>query len=250
MSLDHESEWPELKQLAEAGETSAILDRIRTVGDDAERVSLYRFAIRKLSFDEWQNKNLDVMTAVADAAIADCEQLGGDYLQQANVILFNTSANLADCWTDDFKREPRHFKKGIEYAKRALWYRDHLGKGPGPKAMATWALGKHQQSLGLLNEAKETFRKCLALETEAAAEAGKPAEISTEAPDGYLIAAGYAALMESNQADLAKLKAVLEEMVAKGGDPKDDAELIIGQLVETGKQLGIDFGAPVFGFRG
>ncbi|MFI5387664.1 MAG: hypothetical protein ACHQ50_16265 [Fimbriimonadales bacterium] len=241
MSLDHEAEWPHLRSLAESGDSAAILDRIRAVEDDGERISLYRFTIRKLAFDEWKNKSLDVMTAITDAAIGDCEELGGDYLQQANVILFNSSANLADCWADSFPREPRHFEKGIEYAKKALWYRDHLGKGPGPKAMATWALGKHQQSLGRLEEAKETFRRCLELETEAAAEAGKPAEISAEAPNGYLIAAGYVALMEKNGADLAKLKGILDEMIAHGGDPKDDAEIILGQMVETARHLDLRF---------
>jgi len=239
MATAPEQFWPDLKPLAESGQIEALLSSIRAVGDDSDRIGLCRTVMRHLAFDDWQNKDLDVMTAVADFAIADCQELGGDFLEQANLICYNASANLCDCWGDGFHREPRHFEKGIEYAKNALWFRDHLGKGPGSKAMATWAIGKHQQSLGRLEEARDTFRRCLELETEAAYEAGKPASISSDAPDGYLIAAGYVALLEGDSASLGRLKEVLDSMIASGGEEKDDAEIISGQLRETATQLGV-----------
>lgn len=242
MPTDHESLWPDLKRSAEAGAVDELISRIQNVPEEAERVSLARSVIRKLAFEPWHNKDLDVMTAVADWAIAECERLGGDYLQQANVICFNTSANLADCWGDDFRREPRHFVAGLHYAQRALWYRDHIGKGPGARAMATWALGKHQQSLGHLEESLASFHRCLLLEREAAVEAGKPADLSGDAPPGYLIATGYVALLEGDLATLEKLARVLREMCARGGEDKEEADIIEGQLRETGRQLGIEFG--------
>src|SRR5439155_7954781 len=100
-----------------------------------------------------------------------------DYLQQANLILYNTSANLADCWGDDFIREPRHFEKGLEYARKALWYREHLGKAAANKAMAWWAIGKHLMSLGHLEESRDAFATSFDYEVKAAGEAGKPAEV-------------------------------------------------------------------------
>jgi len=241
MANDPEQIWPDLKPLAESGQVEELIAAIRAVRDGVDRVGLCRTVIRHLAFDVWQNQNLDVMTAVADFAIADCEALGGDFLEQANVICYNTSANLCDCWADGFRREPRHFEKGLEYAKKALWFREHLGKGPGSKGMATWALGKHQQSLGRLDKALATFRQCLALEVEAAKENAKPAEVVAGAPDGYLIAAGYVALLENDVATLGRLKNVLDSMLAAGGDAKDDAEIIAGQLRETAKQLGSTF---------
>lgn len=240
MATDVDQQWVKLRPLAEKGRAPEMLAEIQRVTDDAARISLYRSTIRHLAFDGWQNKDLDVMTVLADAAIEDCERLGGDYLQQANLICFNTSANLADCWADDFPREPRHFEKGIEYAKKALWFRDHLAKGPGAMAMATWALGKHQQSLGRLDEATETFRRCLDLEIRAADEAGKPAEIVATAPAGYLIAIGYLGLMTNDRPSLLRLEEVLREMEAAGGEPKDEAEIISGQLRETAKHLGVE----------
>lgn len=241
MATEPNEVWSELKPLAESGRVDEILARIRGVGDDAERIALSRATMRHLAFGEWQNKDLDVMTAIADYAIEECEGLAGDFLEQANIICYNTSANLCDCWADDFSREPRHFEKGIAYAKKALWFRDHLGKGPGSKAMANWALGKHLQSLGRLDEAAESFRHCLDLETEAAKADGKPTAISSDAPDGYLIAAAYVALIERDRSVLEQLKLVLDEMLAKGGEAKIDAEIIITQLRETAKQLGIDY---------
>ncbi|HTQ09061.1 MAG TPA: hypothetical protein VMI31_03230 [Fimbriimonadaceae bacterium] len=241
MPTDYEQAWLELKPFAEAGQIERILAAIANREDEADRIGLSRTAIRHLAFDEWHNDNLDVMTAVADYAIAECERLGGDYFEQANVICYNTSANLCDCWADGFSRAPRHFEKGIEYAEKAVWFRDHLGKGPGSKAMAAWALGKHQQSLGRLEGALSSFRRCLDLETEAARESGKPAEISADAPDGYLIAAGYVALLERDEPALDRLKGVLASMIQSGGEPKGDAEIIEGQLRETAKQLGMAF---------
>lgn len=245
MPTDVDQRWVKLKALAERGRTSEILADIQSEADDATRIALFRSTIRHMAFDVWRNKDLDVMTAVADAAIEDCEQLGGDYLQQANVVCFNASANLADCWSDDFPREPRHFEKGIEYAKKALWFRDHLAKGPGALAMATWALGKHQQSLGRIEEATETFRRCLDLEIQAAHQAGKPAEIDAGAPAGYLIAAGYLGLMTGDRPTLLRLETVLSDMEAAGGEPREEAEIISGQLRETAKQLGAE---PIFTF--
>jgi hypothetical protein len=248
VSFDHEREWLGLKRLAEAGDAAAILEHIQAQEDPGERISLYRFTIRKLAFDAWSNKNLDVMTTIADAAIADCEILGGDYLQQANLICYNTSANLCDCWGDDFPRERRHFEKGIEYAKKALWFRDHLAKGPGALSMATWALGKHQQSLGLAADARASFERCVELEREASKESGKPIAIVAQAPSGYLIARGYLALMDGDREALAELRALLKSMEAAGGESREDAEIIAGQLQETAKHMGI--ADLYFGFRG
>jgi hypothetical protein len=151
------------------------------------------------------------------------------------VICYNTSANLCDCWNDGFAREKRHFEKGLEYAKKALWYREHLSKGPANFAMATWATGKHQLSLGHEAEAIDSFTRCVELETQAAHEACKPAEISKDAPAGYLIARGYLALMIRNVDDLSQLAEVLREMEDLGGEPKDESEIIRLQLIETAK---------------
>lgn len=220
-----------------------MIQAIAAVADDAERISLYRLTIRKLAFDDWKHRSLDLLVAISDAAIQDCERLGGDYLEQANVLCFNSSANLADCWADGFHREPRHFRKGLEYAEKALWYREHLGKGPGSVAMATWALAKHQQSLGHAQEAREAYRRCLKLEIQAAHEAGKPAELTIDAPSGLLIAAGYVALMDDDRATLVRLDTVLRKMLDSGGEAREEAAIVVLQLRETARHMGRDLGA-------
>ena len=227
--MDQEAVWRELRTFAEAGDTDALLRRIAAVEDDGERITLYRFVIRQLAFSEWKNKSLDVMIGVADAAISDCEALGGDYLEQANIVLYNVSANLADCWGDEFARERRHFDKGLAYARRAVWYREHLSKPPGSKAMAWWAVGKHLHSLGDYSGALEAFKTCLTFEEAAAAEAGKPSAVSADAPPGYLIAWGWTALL-TNAAEVERLWPVLDEMASRGGEDKVEADIVRGQL--------------------
>lgn len=245
MPFDPEPLWPQLKPHAEAGDAAAMLALIRALPDDAERVSLYRFAIRKMAFEPWENRSLDPMIALADAAVAECERLGGPFVQEANVICYNTSANLADCWGDGFPRERRHFEKGLEYAKRALAYRERLGKGPGPRAMAWWAVGKHQQSLGNHGEAKRAFETSLEYERQAAAAAAKPAEISPDAPIGYLIAAGYLALVTDDAATITRLRQALRDLAARGGEAAEDASIAFNQLRETARLIGSPLEQPL-----
>ena len=230
-------DWAELRPLAEARQVGLLLSSLNTVADAEERIAVSQRLIRHMAFDEWENKDLDVMTAVADFAIEEGERVGGDLLEAVNVTSYNTSANLCDCWGDGFQRKPKHFKKGIDYARKALWLRSCLGKGPGPEAMATWALGKHQHSLGRIRDATRSFRKCLLLETLAAKGAGKPAEVCVGTTDGYLIAASYLALMERNRVLLASVKEVLHQMVAQSEDAKVNADIISSQLLETAKMI-------------
>lgn len=234
---DPDAQWNDLRPFAERGDMEGLLAYIDRNPEIPDRISLYRLAIRKLAFAPWENKTLEPMIVVAEAAIAECERIGGDYLEQANIICFNTSANLCDCWDDGLPREERHYRKGIEFAKKAIWYREHLSKGPGKMAMAMWALGKHQQSLGSIEDARKTFHRCLELEEQAAKESAKPTELSPDAPDGYLIARGYVALIDRDTDTLHELLRVLDEMEASGGDLRQDAEIIRPQLLATAKQL-------------
>ena len=233
--------WASLKAMAEAGNFEGMTAAIRAVPEGKERVSLYSSTIRHLAFEPWANRNLDVMIALADQAIAECESGGDDMLQQANVLCFNMCANLADCWADEFVREPRHHEKGIEYARRALELRRQLKRGPGAEAMAMWGLGKHQQSLGRLDEARASFERCLTLESEADVAAGKKAAVGKDASDAYLIAAGYVALLARDTGTLTAIRELLEERIGQGGEARSDAEIILGQLRETGRQLAMDF---------
>jgi hypothetical protein len=230
--MNAENAWSELMPLAEGGRVHEMLACLQAVPEGEERINCCRVVIRGLAFEDWDNKNLDVMTAIADYAIAEGERLGGEFFQSANVICFNTSANLCDCWGDDFPRLPHHFEKGLDYAEHSLRLRRELGKGPLAEAKATWAIGKHQQSLGWLREATDSFRRCLELEKKAARANGKPEEVGAGAPDGLLIATAYLALMEGDRRVLDSVKTVLEEM-----EDKTDAGIIGSQLRETAKTI-------------
>ena len=97
------------------------------------------------------------MIELGDAALSHA--LSINEKDEANIVCFNMSANLCDCWNDAFKRERRHFERGLAYADRALEFRRQLGKTPDKVAMAHWARGKHLLSLGRFSDAISAFKE-------------------------------------------------------------------------------------------
>ncbi|RYZ79153.1 MAG: hypothetical protein EOP06_27730, partial [Proteobacteria bacterium] len=136
-SYEHEIYWPQIQILAESGKDAEIDQWIAKLPDLKEQVALYRFAVRGLMFRAWSGKTMTPVRLLGERAIAVALQLGDK--EEANVICYNMSANLADCWDDGFQRSPQDFRKGLEYAERALAYREELKKGPTPFSLAHWA---------------------------------------------------------------------------------------------------------------
>ena len=185
----HETYWPEIKSLAEAGQYSELQNYLtKQAKDPQELVALLRFAVRGLMFREWNNKNLEPLIQLGDLAIEKALALPD--IDEANIICYNMSSNLADCWNDGFERKPEHFQKGLAYAERALTYRKELKKGPIPFSIAYWARGAHQFFLNQFSKAEESFSLSLKSAVEAAKAENKPTTISKEAPFYVLIAVG------------------------------------------------------------
>jgi hypothetical protein len=230
----HESYWAPFKALAEAGQYNEIADRIAGVADPKERVALYRFTVRGLMFREWANKKLEPLILLGDLAIATALQIGET--DEANIICYNMSSNLAGCWNDGFERRKEHFEKGLAYAERALEFRKQLKKGPGPFFMAYWAKGIHQYFLGDLVGAEQSFELSLNFAIEGAKAAGKTTEIVKEAPFGVLLGTGYLAIvrmargMASERQAFDVVIAAFEGMKGLSDDAKMDAEIGLAQL--------------------
>lgn len=236
---NHEVQWPRVKELAEnSGSTEQITADIaafvRSLPDTREQIALFRFAIRSLMFQEWKNKTLEPLIQLADLTIETALKIGET--DQANITCFNMSANLAGCWDDGFQRDAGNFRKGLQYAERALEFRRQLKKGPGPFALAFWARGIHQFFLKDFVSAEESFRQSLKSAVEAAQAAGVPTTMTTEAPFAVLVAKGYIALAELAQgrkAALATYNAVIdtfEKMRALSEEAKEDADIGLKQL--------------------
>lgn len=231
---NHEIYWPKIKNLAEAGSFNGIVEMVKELSDPKEQIALSRFAVRGLMFREWNSKTLVPIVQLGDLAIETAMQIGDT--DQANVMCFNMSANLADCWNDGFTRQTDHLQKGLHYAEKALAFRKQLQKGPAAFALAYWALGIHQYSLGNFRAAEESFKESLTAACDQAQTENKPTTITKEAPFNVLIAYGYMALAQlaQGQKDAQKTYAdvisAFEGMKTISDDAKADAEIGIDQL--------------------
>lgn len=230
----HEPYWPQIKSLAEAGNYNEIETLLSHVKDSTELIALYRFSIRGLMFREWNNKNLKPIIQLGDRAVSIA--LENDKTDEANIISYNMSANLADCWNDGFERKPEHFEKGLEYAEKALSLRQQLKKGPGLFSIAYWAKGIHLFSLGKLEEAENDFELSLKYAIEDAKSQSQPSDISKNASFSVLLGYGYLALAQiargqkQAQKIFDQVMVSFEEMKAISEDAKADAEIGLDQL--------------------
>ncbi len=237
----HESFWPKFKEFAEAGKYKEIEEEIFAREDKKEQIALLRFTVRGLMFRDWANKSLQPIIRLGDLAIETALQISET--DEANIICYNMSANLAGCWNDGFQRSPEHFIKGLQYAERALEFRRQLNKGPIPFSMAYWAKGAHLFFLNDYKSAEENFNLSLKSAIEAAGTANQSTNITKEAPFYVLIAYGYLALAQiaasrpEGKKIFDQVITSLEEMKSVSEDAKADAEIGLDQLRYVHSQL-------------
>jgi hypothetical protein len=241
-----ENYWEELKRLMERDGPRAVTDFINGFPDDTERRKLYAFSNGAFTMREWSGKNFDGLVEVVEEGIAEGlrqAEAAGDAetrakrTDYANVMSYNLSANLAECWPgDEDPRERRHFEKGLELAKRCVAWREELKKGPGPFSMAYWARGMHNLSLGEADAAREDFQKSFDYAVQNAKSEGNVPEcapggdFSVVLGYGYLglarIAAGETAGEETYKKALDAFQATVDGFP----DQKDDARFGLDQL--------------------
>jgi len=196
--------WDDMRAAAEHGGAADVVRFIEGHSDDLERRVLYVFAHQELMNQEWAGRSLDVGIAVADAGIAEllrqAEAAGDEETRRkrtdtANVISYNLSADLADCWPDDhLRRERRHFELGLKAAQDCIRWRLELDKGPGPFAIAYWAQGMHELSLEDPHAAEDSFARSLEFARLAAREAKLGEEVDADGDFGVILSAGYVGL--------------------------------------------------------
>jgi tetratricopeptide (TPR) repeat protein len=241
-----EVHWDEMRALMEKQGPEAVIEFIAPFPDDEQRRKLFSFARFAFAMREWEGKNLDAVLAVANAGIeeglrqaeaAASAEEAAKLTDYANVLSYNLSADLAECWPGDtLPRERRHFEAGLKAAEDCLHWREELGKGPGPFAMAYWAKGMHQLSLGDVAGAKESFQKSYDANVEVAREEGTPAEVSPEAGFGLILADGYLGLAEWAGGDAAGQSRYEDAIAAfragaeKYPDKKEDFQFGLDQL--------------------
>ncbi len=242
--------WDELKALMESDGTDTVVAHIEAHEDLLKRRKLYLFAASAFAHNEWEGKNLDALIAIAGSGIREGLREASDEVDAevaarrkdfANVLSYNLSASLADCWPDDpFPRERRHLEAGLRAAEDCVRWRDELEKGPGPKSMANWALGMHRLSLGDLSGSREAF--ALSLEQARAAatereerEVPNDEDFATALGEGYL-GISEDVLGEGGSASRFEAACSAFERMSEDAEKKDDAEFGLSQLREARKR--------------
>lgn len=166
-------------------------------------------------------------------------------LDQANVWSFNLAADLAPCWPgDEEPREIHHLEAGLAAALQCLEWRQQLGKGDFPFALAWWARGVHELFLGR-PRAVESFHQATQHGLALAAAQGRGTMLDGDAVYMHLVNAGYGAIALAHFGDgqgVEDLRQVLEafqEQATRHPEEAEDAAFGRDQLHWTARRLGV-----------
>jgi hypothetical protein len=191
MDLPHRNK---LRSALEEGGTAKVVAFIQGTADSELRRKLYTLARQVLPERSDAKRRFDDVIRIARAGIAeglrqaelararsDADE-ARECLDFANRVSYNLAADLAECWPgDEARRERRHLEAGLRAAYDCIVWRQELGKPPDRRAMAHWAAGMHQLSLGNLVEALFGFEAALGLALQAAAASPTTPELKPEA---------------------------------------------------------------------
>ena len=181
----------------------AVIEHIEEF-EPVQRLQLYELARELYIFSEWDGRNFDDYITVMDSGIEEALHQANNasdsftitvFLDMANAMSYNLSADLAECWPGDtLTRHRRHFERGLSAALQCIEWRHELDKGPYPFFMAYWAAGIHQLSLYRPREAIYSFVKSLNNAQQVTIDAGRPLGIAPQAGFELLLAHGYLGL--------------------------------------------------------
>jgi hypothetical protein len=210
MDLPHRNK---LRSALEEGGSAKVVAFIQGTADPELRRKLYTLAKQVLPERSDAKRRFDDVIRIARAGIAeglrqaelararsDADE-ARECLDFANRVSYNLAADLAECWPgDEARRERRHLEAGLRAAYDCIVWRQELGKPPDRRAMAHWAAGMHQLSLGNLVEALFGFEAALGLALQAAAASPTTPELKPEAhvkpggDFGVILYYGYAGI--------------------------------------------------------
>jgi len=246
------------------GGADRVVAHIQGTPDPAERRALYMQARRVLPDRSAPVRRFDDVIRIARAGIAETLRQAElararedaddakECIDHANKLSYNLTADLAACWPgDEAPRERRHFEAGLRAAYDCVVWRQELGKPPDRRAMAHWAAGIHQLSLGNEVEALCAFEAAFGLALEAAAlgdagHDGKPeAYVKPNGDFGVILYFGYAGIARQILGDEAGTRqyeqacAAFEETLKSPKDPEaeEDARFGLDQLRWVGMRF-------------
>jgi hypothetical protein len=250
-----EIHWPAMQSAMEnegVEATIAVIEKIEL----PQRLNLFAFAQQAFGQRAWKNKSLAKQTELVKAGICAAMEfsksisLDGDAERAANikdfanVMSFNLSADLAECWPgDDVVRQETDLKAGLAAAEDCVRWRHELEKGPTPFSMAHWVLGMHQISLAQYEEAVKNFSQAVEYGQKAATANNRSSEITASGDFSPIVSYGYLGIAEtlagqsSGKEKLTKALAVFKEQAEQEPALADDANFGISQLEYVSKKF-------------
>lgn len=219
--------------------------------EPADRIDLYNLARELYVFNQFEGQNLDDMVTVIDFALEEILSMAREeettlirmgLLDQANIMSFNLSADLAECWPGDtLRRYPRHFERGLSAALQCIEWRYYLEKDDYPFFLAFWAAGMHQLSLNRPEEALYNLVRSMNYAEQITVDAGRPLGLHAGAGYELLLAHGYFGLAlimtgESSEHFDETFSLLIEGIDAYGGFA-DDYRFAIDQLMWAREKL-------------
>lgn len=243
-TIDEELEWGLLHEATSRGGMRELA-RLVFERDPDTRRSLWRLALKRLDDRESPLRNFELLIDVAQAGIDDSMTLAnqatdGDaaksWADAANILSYNLSAALADCWPDDpGPRETHHFEIGLRAAEDCIRWRWELSKPPDRRGMAYWAAGMHHLSLGNLVESYGAFVTAEKL-ARGTTKGNHGAGVEPEGNFGVILYHGYAGIArwlmneDEGRRDYERACRAFEHTGAADPERKEDAQFGLEQL--------------------
>lgn len=244
MAIDEEIEWGSIREAAARGGAREVARGV-VERDPEERRQLWRLALRRLDDRESPLRSFETIIDVAQAGIDDAMTLSNQardsesaatWADAANVLSYNLSAALADCWPDDpAPRERHHFEIGLRAAEDCIRWRWELGKPPDRRAMGYWAAGMHHLSLGNLLEAWGSFTTAEKL-ARGTLKGSHGAGVEPEGDFGVILYHGYAGIArwvmgeDEGRRDYERACRAFEGTGHSDPERKEDADFGLEQL--------------------
>ncbi|MBN1433948.1 hypothetical protein JW921_04255 [Candidatus Fermentibacterales bacterium] len=185
-------------------ETGPPMEVVRFILEQPEqdRISLFHLAREVFTFGNWEGKELDDLIVIVDAGIEEAMRQARKaprepevvmaLVDEANVMSFNLSADLAECWPGDtLVRYERHFERGLSAALQCVEWRIEMDKDEYSLFMAYWAAGMHQLSLERYEQALYTLNQSLNHAQQHTIDSGLPLGVAPQAGFDLLLAHGY-----------------------------------------------------------
>jgi len=244
-TFDATTHWDALRERMEKGGPREVARYVLEFQPD-ERKALFSFAQKSFARKEWLGKSFDGLIDVVQSGIDDALTLANQstdpekawkWTEHANILAFNLSADLCECWPgDDVPRERTHFETGLRLAEKCVRWRRELGKPPERRALAYWAVGMHHLSLGHPHEALGAWVTASGLAVADREAAGIPHRVEPGGDFAVILYAGYVGLARIATGDAAGREAyeaacmAFEETIARFPDKKEDAQFGLEQL--------------------